>query len=283
MGSDTRDSGIETRSLWKFLAVELAPLWSRLLEGSLGAPSAKADGNLVYGVIDELRERTSGFLSRRYAGLPLNEEGMSRWPPGGDCIAVDLVDGTNSLLLGAPLFGLQFASVVGGRVEEAVIFLPSEERLGGSGLHVSRRGAGAYVVLRGDTELRLRVSPVRELAKASIAFDGTTPTVGALYHPPLVAAVTRIRNFGAFCWAGTRLVRGAHLPVSVDAIVAIGNKPWDHLPSIGLVEEAGGQVTCFDGTPHSLAHCTELLFSNGHLHEELLGHLRGAGLSRRGT
>ncbi|WP_223635707.1 inositol monophosphatase family protein [Corallococcus sp. EGB] len=283
MASDSGGVDIATRALWRFLAGELEPLWSRLLEGSLGAPGPKADGDLVYGVIDELRERTSHFLSRRYPGLPLNEEGQSSWPPRGDCIAVDLVDGTNSLLLGAPLFGLQFATVVGGRVEEAVIFLPTEARLGGAGLHVSRRGAGAHAVLRGETAMRLRVSPVRELAKASIGFDGTTPTVGALYHPPLVAAVTRIRNFGAFCWAGTRLVRGAHLPVSLDAIIAIGNKPWDHLPAVGLVEEAGGQVTCFDGSPHALTHCTELLFSNGHLHAELLGHLRGAGLSRRGT
>lgn len=276
MGSD-----VETRSLWRFLAVELAPLWSRLLEGSLGARGERADGNLVYGVIDELRERTYDFLGQRHPGLPINEEGLSPWPPDGDCCAVDLVDGTNSLLLGAPLFGLQFATVVGGRIQETAIFLPTEERLGGSGLHVSRRGAGAFLVLRGDTELRLRISGVRELARASIAFDGTTPTVGRLYHPPLVAAVTRIRNFGAFCWAGTRLARGAHLPVSIDAVVAIGNKPWDHLPSIGLIEEAGGLVTGLEGAPYSLAHCSELLFSNGHLHPALVHHLRGADVPRR--
>ncbi|GHG62156.1 inositol monophosphatase family protein [Comamonas sp. JC664] len=269
---------LETRSLWRFLAGDLRPLWTRLLEGAVASPTDTADDRLVYGVIDELRERTSAFLTRRYPGLPINEEGVSQWPPRQDCCVVDLVDGTNSLLLGAPLFGLQFASIVGGRVEEAVIFLPTEERLGGGGLHVSGRGHGAFVILRGETATRLRVSPVWELARASIAVDGTTPTVGRLYHPPLVAGVTRIRNFGAFCWAGTRLARGNHLPVSVDAVLAIDNKPWDHLPAIGLVEEAGGQVTCFDGTPWSLERCTELLFSNGHLHAPLLAHLEGAGL-----
>ncbi|WIG98778.1 inositol monophosphatase family protein [Myxococcus sp. SDU36] len=281
MRSDAAGAHVETRTLWRFLAGDLRPVWTRLLEGAVGAPTARADDRLVYGVVDELRERTSAFLARRYPGLPINEEGVSPWPPQGDCCVVDLVDGTNSLLLGAPLFGLQFASVVGGRVEEAVIFLPTEERLGGGGLHVSGRGQGAFVILRGETAIPLRVSSVGQLARASIAVDGTTPTVGRLYHPPLVAGVTRIRNFGAFCWAGTRLARGHHLPVSIDAVLAIDNKPWDHLPAIGLIEEAGGQVTCFDGAPWSLTRCTELLFSNGHLHAPLLKHLADAGLARR--
>jgi fructose-1,6-bisphosphatase/inositol monophosphatase family enzyme len=270
----------DKQSLWRFVAVDLAPLWSRLLEGSVGCRSARANDRLVYDVIDELRCRATAFLEQRYPGLPINEEGCSDWPPRGDCCAVDLVDGTNSLLLGAPLFGLQFASVVGGKIEESVVFLPTEERLGGGGLHVSKRGGGAWLILGGDTEIRLQVSSVRELARASIAVDGTTPTVGKLYHPPLVASVTRIRNFGAFCWAGTRLARGAHLPVSIDAVVAVGNKPWDHLPCIGLVEEAGGVVTDFD-RPYTLARCSELVFSNGHLHEGLLHHLRGADIPGR--
>ncbi|MCH9688352.1 MAG: hypothetical protein K0V04_43375 [Deltaproteobacteria bacterium] len=266
----------EAAMLWRFLAVELADIWTRLLEGAMGSREARADSRLVWGVEDELRERTMAFLEQLHPGVPVNEEGVSAWPPTGDCCVLDLVDGTNSLLLGAPFFGLQFALVragtAGEAIEEAVLFLPAEERLGGGGLYRARRGAGAFYTLRGETDIRLRVSEQRELATSTIAFDGTTPNVCKLYHPALVSSVTRIRNFGAFCWAGTRLARGRHLPVSCDAVVAIGNRPWDHLPSILLVEEAGGTVTGHYG-PYTLADCTELVLSNGHLHPAVLRRL----------
>ncbi len=269
-------AGLETpaaaRRLWRFLVVELADIWTRLLEGAMASRSETADSRLVWGVEDELRQRTVAFLAQLYPGVPVNEEGVSQWPPAGDACVLDLVDGTNSLLLGAPFFGLQFALVRAGTVEEAVLFLPAEERLGGGGLYRARRGGGAFYTLQGETDVRLRVSDQRDLASSTIAFDGTTPNVRKLYHPTLVSAVTRIRNFGAFCWAGTRLARGRHLPVSCDAVVAIGNRPWDHLPSILLVEEAGGTVSGHYG-PYSLTDCTELVLSNGHLHAEVLRRL----------
>lgn len=40
--------------------------------------------------------------------------------------------------------------------------------------------------------------------------------------------------------------------------------------AILMVEEAGGKVTDWDGNPLSLKNCSNLVFYNGHLHNQIL-------------
>jgi fructose-1,6-bisphosphatase/inositol monophosphatase family enzyme len=259
----------KTKIFWKFLVDDLSHIWSTLIEGSLASKTEKANDQLVRSVIVELQDRTLNFLEHLYSGISLNIEGVSKWPPENDYCTIDLVDGTHSLLLGTSLFGLQFAVVINGIIEEVVIFLPSEQRLGG-GFHMTKRNMGAFVVLDENTLIQIHTSKTKSLSKATIAYDGTTHAVALLYQHPLTLAVPRVRNFSAFCWAGTRLARGHNLPLSIDTVVGINNKPWDHIPSIALIEEAGGMVTNFQGEPYSLLTCHDLIFSNTHLHSQIV-------------
>jgi len=266
---------LNAKVFWKFFVRDLAHIWTALIEGSIASKTEKANDQIVRTVIDELQDRTLNFLECLYPGIPLNIEGVSQWPPENDYCSVDLVDGTQSLLLGTSLFGIQFAVVVDGVIEESVIFLPTEQRLGG-GFHMAKRNMGAFVVLDENLSIPIHTSKVEKLSKANIAFDGTTHAVALLYQHQhsLTLAVRRIRNMSAFCWAGTRLARGNNLPLSIDAVIGINNKPWDHIPSIALVEQAGGMVTDFYGKPYSLLTCNDLVFSNTHLHNQIVQYLK---------
>ena len=50
-------------------------------------------------------------------------------------------------------------------------------------------------------------------------------------------------------------------------------KPWDVAAGFLIVEEAGGRVTTFDGSPFS-PYGEEILATNGHLHRQMMDVLR---------
>ena len=50
----------------------------------------------------------------------------------------------------------------------------------------------------------------------------------------------------------------------IDIFYELGLKPWDVATGHMLIEEAGGIVTRFDGSPHQLSG-GEILASNAHL------------------
>ena len=265
---------IETKALWKFFTVDLEYIWDILFCGSLASKTEKAENRLVYGIVDELRDHVLRFIRNSYPITVINEEGVSNWQPETNFCSLDLIDGTKSLLLGMPLFGVQYAIIVNSIIEEVVIFLPTENKLAGSGLYIAKRGAGAFFVINENVKVPLHVSNVRQLSKATVAFDGPSDDVTKLYRHPLASKIPLIRNFSSFCWAGTRLVRGNHIPLSIDAVIGINNKPWDHIPTILLVEEAGGIITDHLGNPYSLSNYSDIIFSNGHLHKHIIQYLQ---------
>jgi myo-inositol-1(or 4)-monophosphatase len=63
----------------------------------------------------------------------------------------------------------------------------------------------------------------------------------------------------------------------LDAFCEDDMNPWDTLAGTLLIEEAGGRATTFDGAPRPLDHRADILASNGHLHEQLIGILNDNG------
>ena len=56
---------------------------------------------------------------------------------------------------------------------------------------------------------------------------------------------------------------------------------WDMVAGNLVVEEAGGRVSRFDGTPLGLEH-DEILATNGGIHEAMMAVLQAAGAPSRG-
>ena len=83
----------------------------------------------------------------------------------------------------------------------------------------------------------------------------------------LTGEVWRERGFGDF-WGYALVAEGA-----AEAMVEVDLFAWDMAAPLVLVEEAGGRVTDFNG--RRVIDGGTLLASNGLLHDEVLGRLRG--------
>ena len=79
--------------------------------------------------------------------------------------------------------------------------------------------------------------------------------------------VWRERGFGDF-WGYALLAEGA-----AEAMVEVDLSTWDAAAPTVLIEEAGGRVTDLDG--RRAIDTRTFLATNGLLHDEVLGRLRG--------
>jgi histidinol-phosphatase len=173
---------------------------------------------------------------------------------------VDPIDGTKNYLRGIPVWATLLAMERDGEVELALVSAPG---LGHRWWAV--RGEGAFVDGR-----PIRVSGVSMLEDAQLCFGGlrTWRKYGLLDNfLALAARCWRTRGFGDF-WMHMLVAEG-----SADIATEMEVSLWD-LASVKLiVEEAGGRFTDLAGqaTPSG----GTALSTNGLLHEEALGILRG--------
>jgi histidinol-phosphatase len=186
-------------------------------------------------------------------------EARTRW-------YIDPIDGTHNFIRGVPLFGTLLAVEREGELQAAVISAPAlRERWW------ARRGGGAWA--HGADEARprrIRVSAVRALEDAQVLY-GSGHDLEASGKAPgfhdLLGDVWRERGFGDF-WGYALLAEGA-----AEAMVEVDLNSWDAAAPTVLIEEAGGRVTDFDG--RRVIDSGTFLATNGLLHDEVLGRLRG--------
>jgi histidinol-phosphatase len=108
---------------------------------------------------------------------------------------------------------------------------------------------------------------VRHLADASFSFsDGVGWPPGALAG--LTDQVWRARAYGDF-WSHLLVAEGA-----VDLAAEPQLNPWDIAALIPIVEQAGGRITGYDGSPALTAGSG--LTSNGLLHPAALAMVAGS-------
>jgi histidinol-phosphatase len=178
---------------------------------------------------------------------------------------IDPIDGTHNFVRGVPLFGTLLAVERDGVRQVGIMSAPAmRERW------FARRGGGAWA--KGafdDVPRRIRTSRVAAVedaqllygSGASIERSGRAPGFRDLRHE-----VWRERGFGDF-WGYALVAEGA-----AEAMVEVGVNPWDLAAPEVVVDEAGGLLTDFAGAAR--IDGLEVLATNGHLHEEMLGRLR---------
>jgi histidinol-phosphatase len=179
---------------------------------------------------------------------------------------IDPIDGTHNFIRGVPLFGTLLAVERDGELQAAVLSAPA--------LHErwwARRGGGAWARGADDTaSRRIHVSGVASLADAQLLY-GSGHDIEASGRAPgfhnLLGDVWRERGFGDF-WGYALLAEGA-----AEAMVEVDLWPWDAAAPMVLIEEAGGRVTDLDG--RRAIDSKTFLATNGLLHDEFLGRLRG--------
>ena len=205
------------------------------------------------------------ILAERAPGVPVLAEESGEHGQGGTRFIVDPLDGTTNYAHGLPLFSCTVAAEEGGRAVAGCTVDP----LRGETFHAAR-GEGAWL-----GERQLRVSGVSDLEKALVCTG--FPYGDRERLPEMLAAFSRFTERAQ----GSRRLGSAALDLAylaagrLDGFWEIGLKAWDVAAGQVLVEEAGGNVTRFDGGALSLSG-GEIAAAGAGLHAAILAVLREA-------
>lgn len=197
----------------------------------------------------------------------LAEEGQ--YPPGDGLHTwiIDPIDGTTNFAHGYPWFCSSIALEREGQLEVGVIYNPISDEL-----FTATQGGGAFLNGR-----RLHVSRRSPLASSLLAtgfpYDcATDPENNFDNFIRFQKAARGIRRAGAAALDLAWLAAGR-----LDGFWEVKLKPWDVAAGTLLIQEAGGTVTSFDGSPYTVRN-HRILASNGLIHPEMI-----AMLAERGT
>ena len=206
-------------------------------------------------------------------GTRTHLEGEYRW-------YIDPLDGTTNFAHGFPVFcvsmGLERRSAAGGlekragahaasdegEIVAAVIYDPLRDEL-----FTAEKGKGAYL-----NGARIQVSRTPALAEALVATGfpsrkrHANPNIHFYQQFTLRSHGVRRAGSAALDLAYTACGR-------LDAYWEFNLNPWDTSAGALLVTEAGGTMSCYDGSPFRL-DSREILATNGLLLEEMLGIFR---------
>lgn len=173
--------------------------------------------------------------------------------------AIDPLDGTTNYAHQYPVAAVSIGLLVNGVPQVGVVFDPFRQEL-----FRAAKGLGATCNRR-----PIRVSDTAELGKSLLV-------TGFAYD----RRQTTDNNYAEFCYL-THLTQGVRRSGSASMdLVAVacgrldgywerGLSPWDVTAGVVIVEEAGGQITAYDGSPFDL-QSGRIVATNGHLHSSLV-------------
>ncbi len=245
------------------VAIQAALQGGALLKQGFGTSyeiSSKAGRHNLVTTYDRLVESTIFHsITHRFPlhGFLGEESGHQR---SGDVIwIVDPLDGTVNFAHNIPVFSVSIAVATQEKVVAGAIYQPMTEEL-----FWAERGKGAF--LNGN---QLRVSSQSQLEQAYLA----TGFPYNVHEDPLhcVETFSRLTRLGI----PIRRLGSAAIDLSYvaagrfDGYWEVTLQPWDLAAGLLLVEEAGGVVSQYDGTPCSLLAEGSVLAANRPLYHEL--------------
>jgi myo-inositol-1(or 4)-monophosphatase len=193
----------------------------------------------------------------------VGEEGAIDGADSGHVWFVDGLDGTSNFTHGIPWYCVAVALRCGPEVVAGAVYDPVHHQL-----YVAGRDRGAT-----RNGARLRVAPTGELARAFVATQIQTSDPERIAG--FVAELERLMN----AVAGVRFI-GA--PALIMSHIAAGEltayceramEAWDISAGQLLIEEAGGRVSDYAGNRIDSAARTDVVASNGAVHDALLATL----------
>jgi myo-inositol-1(or 4)-monophosphatase len=175
---------------------------------------------------------------------------------------IDPLDGTTNYAHGYPVFCVSIALEHEGRVVVGVVYDPTRDEM-----FAAERGGGA--TLNGRS---LRVSETSDLNGALLCtgfpYDVRDRGDFARHFRNFIMRAQSVRRDGAAALDLAYVAAGRF-----DAFYEEGLRPWDVAAGLLLVEEAGGRVTHYDGSPFRI-YTPPIAASNGLIHEAMLDVLR---------
>jgi myo-inositol-1(or 4)-monophosphatase len=220
----------------------------------------KGEIDLVTEVDRACEEAIVALIRERFPGHDVVAEETASFRTGSRYVwFVDPLDGTTNFAHGYPFFCASVALTDGGeRVAGAVYDCIKDE------LFTAERGVGAFLNGR-----RLRVSGAAALNDAMLItgfpYDLRADPAHALrLFNALLPHARAIRRDGAAALDLAYVAAGR-----VDGFFEESLSPWDMMAGALMVEEAGGQVTRFDGSPVGL-RADQVVAAGAALHTRIL-------------
>lgn len=213
-------------------------------------------------VVEEIRHRypNHGIIGEEGTEIDEKEFSTYRW-------VIDPIDGTTNFIQQGINFCVSIALYEGNEGQVGVVYDPSRDEL-----FAARRGSG--VTLNGERVYPPHLEGMKEaLIGTNLIWVGRTRKLQLEEAIYAIAWQSRgVRSIGA---AALEL---AYVAVGrLNAYIGLHLSPWDYAAGKILVEEAGGQVSNFDGEPILLTAVKQgFLASHPSIHEELLQVLRRA-------
>jgi myo-inositol-1(or 4)-monophosphatase len=185
------------------------------------------------------------------AGATVASESEWKW-------IIDPLDGTTNYAHGYPCFCVSIGVERNGRIEMGVIYDPMREET-----FAVERGEGA--TLNGRS---IHVSEIDDLNRALLCTGFPYDVRGRSDFA---------RHFNNFIMHGQAVRRDGSAALDLAAVACgrfdgfweEGLRPWDVAAGVLLVEEAGGRVSYYDGSPFNV-YTPPILASNGLVHEAMM-------------
>jgi len=226
--------------------------WALLKErGTAKEVATKYDKEVDSLIVDEIKRNCPGH------SLLTEESGSLQGDPDWLWI-VDSLDGTGNFANFNPLFSVCIALMHQDELLLGAIYAPAIDEF-----YFAGKGEGAY--LNGT---RIQVSDVSDLGQSYILYceggDKNKGRTGELLLE-VYPHVTDIRKLGSAGLETAWVAAGKR-----EAYYTTRIEPWDVAAGVLLVQEAGGRVSDFQGNSWQ-PQTSDLLFSNGKVHEKGLG------------
>ncbi len=178
---------------------------------------------------------------------------------------IDPLDGSSNFLNHNPFFAVSICLAYENEPITGVIFSPFLEEM-----IVARKDQGCTVNGR-----PVRVSSTEDLAKTYVVGCPGGEKNNVRFAEMEYALHQQIKDFRKIGSAAVECYMVA--AGRVDGFTTLNISSWDVAAGVLAVQEAGGRVTDFNGNPWTLEQ-TDLLVSNGLVHDAILAELKGAGV-----
>lgn len=178
---------------------------------------------------------------------------------------IDPLDGSSNFLNHNPFFAVSVCLAYNNEPITGVILAPFLEEM-----VVARKGQGCTLNGRPVT-----VSATTELPKTYVVGCPGGEKNNVRFSKMEYALHQQIKDFRKIGSAAVECYMVA--AGRVDGFTTLNISSWDVAAGVLAAQEAGGRVTDFNGNPWTLEQ-TDLLVSNGLVHEEILAELKSAGV-----
>ena len=167
----------------------------------------------------------------------LGEEFGALNPDAEYCWVIDPIDGTRSFVIGLPVWG----TLIGLTRDGVPLLGLMDQAFTGERFFAGHDGAW---LRHGGAERVMRARACASLREALLATTSTDYFTSAEEHHRFdeLRRRVRLRRFGGDCYNYCMLALG-----QLDLVVEAGLKPYDILPLIPIIEQAGGIVTTWEG------------------------------------